>query len=57
MMISSRRTKASTFQYLSDANKKVFEQEFEGQVKCTKSVSNPPYRVKYKSSIKRKTIT
>ena len=56
-MISSRRTKASTFQYLSDANKKVFEQEFEGQVKCTKSVSNPPYRVKYKSSIKRKTIT
>ena len=52
MIISSRRAKASTFQYLSDANKKVSEQEFGSQGKCTnKSVSNPLYRVKYKSSI------
>ena len=50
IMISSRRAKASTFQYLSDAHKKVFEQEFGSQGKCTnQSVSNPLYRVKYKS--------
>ena len=57
MMISSRRAKASTFQYLSDANKKVSEQEFGSQGKCTKSVYIPLYRVKCKSSIKRKIIT
>ena len=52
MIISSRSAKASTFQYLSDAHKKVFEQEFGSQGKCTnKSVSNPLYRVKYKRSI------
>ena len=58
MVISSRRAKVSTFQYLSDASKKVFQQKFGSQGKCTnKSVPNRLYRVKYKRSIKTKIIT
>ena len=58
MIISSRRAKASTFQYLGDAHKKVFQQKFGSQGKYTKkSVPNRLYRVKYKRSIKTKIIT